>query len=193
MVAGDGSGALAWKVLERHELLECRIFTVTDRLCQAPDGRKGRFMVLETGDWANVVPILHRDDGDYFLMVRQYRHGMDAVCLEFPGGMVDPGEDPLAAARRELLEETGFRAGRIRHAGTMSPNPAMMDNRFHVYVADMLQGGGERNLDENEILDALLVPVEEVRSHMGEAPYSHALMATALFLADRLLAREPGI
>ncbi len=188
MVAGDGSGALVWKVLERQQLLTCRIFTVADRLCQAPDGRTGRFMVIETGDWVNVVPVLHRPDGDYFLMVRQYRHGMDAVCMEFPGGMVDAGENPEEAAGRELLEETGFRAGRLRHAGTMSPNPAIMDNRFHVYVADMLEGGNERDLDENEILDALLVPVGEVRARMGEAPYSHALMATALLLADRLLA-----
>jgi 8-oxo-dGTP pyrophosphatase MutT (NUDIX family) len=186
MVAGDGSGALDWKVMERRQLLECRIFTVADRLSQGPDGRQARFMVVETGDWVNVVPILHRDDGDYFLMVRQYRHGMEAVCMEFPGGMVDPGETPEEAAHRELLEETGFRAGRLRHAGTMSPNPAIMDNSFHVYVADMLEGGHQRDLDENEILDALVIPVEEVRARMGEAPYSHALMATALFLADRL-------
>lgn len=192
MVAGNGSGALAWTVLEKRTIADCRVFTLTERVSESPEGRQARFSVLESRDWATVVPLLRRPDGDYFLMVRQYRHGLGEVCVEFPGGIVDPGETPLEAAGRELLEETGFHAGRMRLAGSLSPNPAILANHFHVFLADMLEGGGDQDLDEDEILDAFLVPVAEVRKSMGKPPYSHSLMVTALFLAQRLMDADQG-
>jgi 8-oxo-dGTP pyrophosphatase MutT (NUDIX family) len=188
MVAGNGSGGVTWRKLGRRELFSCRVFTVTERENEAPDGRKGHFAVLEAPDWATVVPLIDGPAGPSFLMVRQYRHGSDEVSLEFPGGVVEPGEAPEAAAARELSEETAHRAGRLVHAGSLSPNPAIMANRFHVYVAFDLKPEGSQNLDEHEVVDALVIPVEEVRAHMGEPPYSHALMVCALYLADRVIA-----
>jgi 8-oxo-dGTP pyrophosphatase MutT (NUDIX family) len=123
-------------------------------------------------------------------MVRQYRHGSDEVSVEFPGGVVERGEDPAAAAARELAEETGYAASSIRLAGSVYPNPAFMDNRFHVFLAEGLERVGGTDFDEHEVIDSFLVPAEEVRTTMGSGQYSHALMATALFLADRLLRGE---
>jgi 8-oxo-dGTP pyrophosphatase MutT (NUDIX family) len=188
MAARAGMGGEKWRELARRELLDCGLFRVTERENEAPDGRRGRFTVLEAPDWCTVVPLVEGPDGRRFLMVRQYRHGSDEVSLEFPGGVVERGEAPAAAAARELAEETAHRAGRLIPAGSLSPNPAFMANRFHVFLALDLAAGGLQNLDEHEIVDVELVDVEEVRARMGQAPYSHALMATALFLADRALA-----
>jgi 8-oxo-dGTP pyrophosphatase MutT (NUDIX family) len=189
MVSGDGSGGEKWKRLVRTELLDCGIFKVVERENEGPGGRRGRFSVLEAPDWATVVPVIEHEGQLCFLMVRQYRHGSDQVSIEFPGGVIEPGEDPAAAAARELAEETGWKAGRIRPAGAVSPNPAFMDNTFHVFVADRLEKAGLASLDEHEVVDAFFVPVVEVRAKMGSGEYTHALMSTALFLAERLLRR----
>ena len=183
----EGEGSVKWKKLGRRKLLDCPVFTVAEWENEGPGGRVGRFVVLEAPEWAAVVPVVRRGDEEFFLMVRQYRHGSDEVSVEFPGGVVDQGEEPAAAAARELEEETGYRAASIRLAGSVYPNPAFMDNRFHVFLAEGLSPTGGTDLDEHEVIDAFLVSVREVRERMGTGQYSHALMATALFLADRLL------
>jgi ADP-ribose pyrophosphatase len=187
MAAAEGSGGRKWRPIGRRELLDCGIFKVVELENEAHDGRRGRFTVLEAPDWATVVPLVERGGKGYFLMVRQYRHGSGEACVEFPGGVVEAGEEPIAAAERELEEETGWRAARIRHAGTTFPNPAFMSNRVHVFFAEGLDQTGRKELDEHEIVDHFLVPVEEVREKMGFGEYSHALMVAALRMAEALL------
>jgi ADP-ribose pyrophosphatase len=183
----EGAGSIKWTRLGRRELLSCPIFTVAERENEGPGGRRGSFIVLEAPDWATVVPVLRHGGEDCFLMVRQYRHGSDELSLEFPGGVVERGEEPAAAALRELAEETGYEASSLRPAGSVSPNPAFMANRYHVFLAEGLSLSRPTDLDEHEAIDALIVPAREVRAAMGLGEYSHALMAAALFLADRLL------
>jgi 8-oxo-dGTP pyrophosphatase MutT (NUDIX family) len=115
-------------------------------------------------------------------MVRQWRHGAAQLSLEFPGGVIERGEEPMAAAARELSEETAYKAGRIVSLGSCSPNPAIMANHVHFFLAEDLQPLEGQNLDEDEYVDVELVPVDEVIQNMGHSPYIHALMGTALTL-----------
>ncbi len=193
MLAGDGRGGEKWRRLMERTLLACPIFTVNEIESESPYGKHSRFVRLAAPDWAAVVPYLPACEGraeEAFIMVRQYRHGSDEASLEFPGGVVEPGEDPACAAARELEEETGWKAGRLRSAGWTYPNPAFMANRFHVFVADQLEPSGRRALDEHELVDAFVVPVAEIRQRMGRGECRHALMVAALFLAERLLAHD---
>jgi 8-oxo-dGTP pyrophosphatase MutT (NUDIX family) len=187
----ENNGGEKWRRLGRTELLRTPVFTATACDNEGPGGRRGSFVVLEAPDWATVVPVLEHEGETCFLMVRQYRHGSDEISIEFPGGCVDAGEDPKAAAARELEEETGYIAAAMRSAGAIRPNPAFMNNRFHVFLAEGLERSGRIDQDEHELVDSLLVPVAEVRRLMGTGLYSHALMVAALFMAERLM-RDPG-
>lgn len=192
MVAGDGSGALKWETLGKREMYRTSIFTAFEKRSRGPEGKEGNFAVLEAPDWAVVVPLLRHGADSQFLMVRQYRHGSEESSLEFPGGVIERGEDPAAAAARELAEETGHVPGSLYHAGTVFPNPAIQSNRFHVYLALDPAPEVERNLDDHEVVDALLISASRIHETMGEGELSHGLMVTALFLAEKKL-RSLGI
>ena len=123
-----------------------------------------------------VIPVL----GDRFVLVRQWRHAAQRITVEFPGGVRDGGEDPAETAARELLEETGFRAGKLTKLGACSPNPALFSNTFHCYLAQELTATGEQHLDEDEVLAYETRPISEVLNAFGGPEFSHALMGTAL-------------
>lgn len=175
-----GAGAnLTWRELDRERLAGCGIFELyRSRRC-AQDGREGNFFILGTPDWVNVVPVL--PGGGAFLMVRQYRQGLEALTVEFPAGLIEPGESPLQAARRELAEETGYTADTLALIGTIAPNPAFMSNRCYTFVAEGLHDAGAQKLDALELLDVLRVPAAELEQRLGAAPYLNSLTALALF------------
>jgi len=178
-------GDEAWTVSTRRELADYRIFKALELSSLGPHGKAGRFVVLDAPDWAVVVPVIEREGRRLIVAVRQYRHGAGVPMMEFPGGVVEPGEAPEAAARRELLEETGYAADSIVPLGSCSPNPAFMSNTFHVFVATGLERAGDQRLDEHELVDVELVPEEELLAALGTPPWSHALMLTAGFYYQR--------
>ncbi len=141
--------------------------------------------MLQAPDWVNVIPLL--DDGRV-LFVRQWRFGLAAPTLEIPGGMVDPGETPATAAARELLEETGYRAGSIELIGEVHPNPAFLSNRCITYVARDLVRVGEPLGDGEEELIVETAPLADVPEMVASGVITHSLVISAFFhlgLRDR--------
>jgi 8-oxo-dGTP pyrophosphatase MutT (NUDIX family) len=179
-----GDDQLKWRELERRIVFDARIFSVTNCLCLSPEGDRESFTVIETNDWVVVVPVL--DDGDAFFMVRQWRHGSREMSIEFPGGVIEACESPLEGAARELREETGCVAGKITKLGVMSPNPAIMSNRVHFFLAEDISVAGDLQPDKDEFIKAERISADEVTRGVGSPPYIHALTATALCFYMRL-------
>jgi 8-oxo-dGTP pyrophosphatase MutT (NUDIX family) len=188
MKTGNGPDHLIWHEESRREVYRSRVLSVRDTTCRSPEGTTGVFTVIDGSDWAIVVPVIETARGQEFVMVRQWRHGSQELSLEFPGGVFEPGEDPLEAAARELREETAYAPNTIRKIGEFSPNPAIMSNRVHFFLAGDLRPLDKQDLDDDEYVDVELVPVQEVFLGLGRPPYVHALMASAYCLY--LLATE---
>lgn len=167
----------AWKLLASQLVSHHVIFSLHhDRYRVEPSGREQDFVRLDAPDWVNVVPLT--DDGQV-VFIRQYRHGIRDVTLEVPGGIVDPGESPAAAALRELSEETGYVADAARELGYVWPNPAIQGNRCYTYLAEGARAGGVARPDEFERIEVVTYPLAEVPALLASGQIRHALVVTA--------------
>ncbi|MDR3342848.1 MAG: NUDIX hydrolase [Treponema sp.] len=173
---------LIWQEEGGRAVFKCPIFSLREISCRSPDNELRDFTVMDAPDWAIVVPVLETERGKEFVMVRQWRHGAQELSLEFPGGVFDAGETDTEAAARELREETAYISGKITKLGEMNPNPAIMSNRVHFFLAEELHYLGTQDLDADEYVDVETIPIEAVFQWMGTPPYIHALMGSALAL-----------
>jgi ADP-ribose pyrophosphatase len=172
-----------WEVLKSDITYRCRIFSVRrDRSRSVRSGRTWDFHVLETSDWVNVVPLTRAQE---VVMVRQFRHGIRDLTLEVPAGLIDPGDHvPAEAALRELREETGYATPDLVLLGTVHPNPAIMNNRCHMFVAHDVELQGMPQWDATEELAVELVPLARVPELIVNGTISNALTLVAFHLLE---------
>jgi 8-oxo-dGTP pyrophosphatase MutT (NUDIX family) len=166
-----------WQRASRKRVLETRVFGIDQLALTSPrDGREHPFYLMECGDWCNIVAITRQSE---VVMVRQHRYGTDEETLELPGGMVDPGESPLEAARRELAEESGFVARELTPIGVIAPNPALQSNRTHSFLARDVVSTGAPKFDGGEDIEVALIPLAEIPARVAAGEICHALVVVA--------------
>lgn len=182
----EPSSALMWESGERKTLQKTPIFNLNCIHRKSQDGREGDFVEIESPQWVNIVPVFRGTDGvERFVMVRQYRHGSESVTIEFPAGLVDEGEDPETAAKREMEEETGIRVHKLKEIGCVNPNSAFMSTRGHFYLAEELEELGTRHFDANEQIDTVTIEVSEVLKALGTGDYDNGVMCMSAFFFMR--------
>jgi ADP-ribose pyrophosphatase len=165
-----------------QRVLETRLFKVERQTRVSPrSGNAHEFYTLRCDDWCNVVPLTR--DGQV-VMVKQHRYGTEEETLELPGGLIDPTDtSPLEAARRELLEETGYVATHIEPTGVIAPNPALLTNRTWSFLARDVEPSGRVELDGGEDIEVITVPLGEIPARVARGEISHALVVVAFAYA----------
>jgi ADP-ribose pyrophosphatase len=169
--------ALAWRIVRRQRVSEHGVFSVSELDAQhVTHHNHKRFSVISCPDWVNVL-CLTRDDR--VVLVRQYRPGIERITLEIPGGVVDQGEEPLDAAKRELGEETGYESSRWIGLGTVAPNPALQSNACHLWLALDAAATTLQHPDPDEQIRVVTCPLERVPELVRREEISHSLVLAA--------------
>ncbi len=133
---------------------------------------------VESSPWVNVVPLT---DAGEVVLIRQFRHGTCEFTLEVPGGLVDPGEDPAAAAARELLEETGYAGSAPDLLGSVTPNPAFLDNRCYTYLISDCRPVADPSPEEGEEIEIQIHPLGAVPELIATGRIDHSLVINAFW------------
>src|SRR5262245_37717557 len=180
-----------WQVLASEYLHRKPWLTVRQERVRLPNGAViDEYWVSEYPDWVNVVATTGRDE---LVLIRQYRHGLGGVHFELAAGVVDPEDpSPEAAARRELLEETGYAGGRWSHIMTVSANPALQSNLVHCYLAEGVELAGPAAHEGTEDIRVHVVPVREALGLVDRGEIVQALNIAPLtrYLLGR--SQRPG-
>ncbi len=173
-----------WRRGEKRILSRTRILDLTSVPFHHPRRDVGReFVIIDAPDWVNVIA--HTAD-DRLVLVNQFRYGADAFSWEIPGGVIDPGEDPVAAGVRELLEETGYAGERARILASIHPNPAIMSNRCHLVLVENCRRVADTEWDPDEEMEIAAVPVAEVYERARAGGITHSLVLDGLFFFEPL-------
>jgi ADP-ribose pyrophosphatase len=163
-----------WRQLRIDAVGSYRVLDVLRvELEDAAGSARGDAFTVRCRDWCNVVAVTPADE---IVLVWQYRFGTDALSLEIPGGVIDAGEDPLEAARRELFEETGYTADAFELLLEVEPNPAIQNNRCFSFLARGARPTGATRFDPMEELETTLLPVDRLPDLLDSGQVSHALV-----------------
>jgi 8-oxo-dGTP pyrophosphatase MutT (NUDIX family) len=172
------AGPVRWERRGERVLASTRVFDLLDVVFFQPSRRVEReFVVVRAPDWVNVLALT---SGGLLVLVRQFRFGIDDFSLEIPGGVIESGEDPVAAGVRELSEETGYVGDSARLLASVHPNPAIMGNRCHFVLVEGAALRAPLDWDPEEEIEVSTAPVDEVLAWARGGRITHSLVVGAL-------------
>ena len=155
-----------WKLLERKTAFSSPFITLFQEKLRKSDGKiVENYFSVRRRDAVFIVPLTK---GRQVLLVNQYKNGVKQVVWELPAGFIEQGEKPLEAAKRELLEETGFRAASYKSLGNFVPNMSISENRNFLFLAEEVEKVSKQKLDDNEDIEFSLFDLKELITRIKE-------------------------
>ena len=168
-----------WQTLSTEYLIKRPWLTARRDCVRLPDDRiNDEYYLLEYPDWVNVLAIT---DNGSFVMIEQYRHGIDRVVTELCAGVIENGEDPETAARRELLEETGYSGGKWSLLCVICQNPSTCNNYTYCFLAEGVVLTSDQHLDATEDIAVRLMSENQLREMLMNDEMKQAMMAAPLW------------
>jgi ADP-ribose pyrophosphatase len=179
----------AWERLRSERLLETPYFALRSDRLRLPDGEiKDPYYVVERPDAAIIFPLTGEGE---VVLVRQYRPPLQRMELGLPAGLVEEGEKPEAAARRELLEETGYSGDQWEPLGSLASSPSLKDNWAYLFLARGVEETSPPDPDEHELVETVKVPVEELLGLIRAGEIVSSSGVAAVMLALERLKEDP--
>ena len=175
------------KIVQRKEVFTGRLLRLEVQEVETAGGARARREIVHH---PGAVAVLAATPDDCCLLVRQFRAAARQVMIEIVAGVLEPGEEPLAAVRRELAEETGYRATRIIPVGAVYPTPGYCDERIDLFFARVDPAPGPRKPDEDEDLEVVLMPREQLAEAIAGGEIHDGKTLAAWALCERCWSHE---
>lgn len=170
-----------WSVIKSQTIVDRKWLRVKEQHIALPHGGEiSEFHLIESPGWASALAVTETGQ---IVMVDQYRHGAGRVSRELPAGMIDPGETPEQAARRELEEETGFVAEHWEHLLTINTEPARHTSHAHFYFAKGAVRASDQRVDPSEFIEVVLLDSKDILTAIAEGTILHGVHVGAIMLA----------
>ena len=177
-----------WKTLSSKYLSQHIYFTARQDRCERPDGHiVDPYFVVEMPPSACAMAVTEDNE---VILVRQYRHAIGETLLEIPGGFIDAGEDFQKAIARELLEETGYEFAHYDYLGKIAANPGLLNNYTYLYLARGGKKVASQQLDHNEDIELVTMPLEEFRKMLLNNEIVQSLHMACVFYAFQKIDSE---
>jgi len=174
----DTNNDKSWEIIKSEPGPDLVLFkTRYDWVKNPRNGNSFKAVILESRDWVNIVAVTPEKK---ILVVEQFRLGVSKMTVEIPAGIIEPGEDPLQAAMRELEEETGYTSGNWQYLGWFEPNSAFMTNRCHSFLTSDVVKTHPVSLDEGEEIAFQEISLDELKQTIALGKMRNSLSVLAL-------------
>ena len=171
------------KTLSSETIYNGKILRLEKLTVLLPNGKEAEREVVRHSGAALIIPIT--EEGK-IIMVNQFRKPVEKVCLEMPAGKLDPGEEPLDCAKRELEEETGYTTSNIEYVITIDTTPGFSDEKIHIFIANDLKAG-QLKPDVDEFLDIVEMEIDELIKMIYQGNINDAKTIIGAFIAEKFL------